>query len=125
MEPDFLDFLVQRGHLAPQRRDAIRQATRSAREPIGAIAFSHGLLNGEDVDLILSEQRGQHRPFGQIASELGMLTQAQVQSLVRIQHARTALSLAEALCLAGVVPLDVSLAELSAFLSAPPQRAAA
>jgi hypothetical protein len=117
MEQDFLAYLVSRGHLPEQRSLAIRQTVRIAREPIGAIAFAHGLLTGEDIDLILSRQREEHRPFGQIAAELGMLTQIQVDTLVRVQHARAALSLAEALALASIVPLETAVAELNAYLT--------
>ena len=117
MEQDFLGYLVTRGLLSEERSRNIRQTIRIVRDPIGAVAFSHGLLTGEDIDLVLSRQREEHRPFGHIATELGMMTQQQVEILVRIQHARAALSLAEALALAGVVPLNVSLAELPGFLS--------
>lgn len=117
MNTDFLGFLVSRGLLAAQQRDTIRQTVRTSREPIGAIAFAHGLLNTEDIDLILARQREEHRQFGQIAAELGILTQAQVAMLLQMQNARTALGMAESLALAGLLPLESLLTELAAFLA--------
>lgn len=117
MECDFLEYLVGRGALSAPRCESIRQTIRSPREPLGGIAFAHGLLSAEDIDLVLSQQRQEHRPFGQIATELGMLTQAQVEMLVKIQHARAALSFAEAISLAGVLSLDAMMTELAGYLA--------
>ena len=122
MEQDFLAFLVSRGQLPQQRVDAIRQQVHITREPIGAIAFAHGLLTGEDIDVILTAQRDHYSPFGQIASEQGLLTQGQVETLVQIQHARAALSMAEALSLAGLMPMPQLLGLLSEYFA--PARAA-
>jgi hypothetical protein len=125
METDFLAFLVTKGLLTAQQRDTIRQTVRTSREPIGAIAFAHGLLNTEDIDLVLSRQRNEHRPFGQIAAELGILTQHQVGMLLQMQNARTAMALAEALSLAGVLPLAALMTELAHFIAPAPQSAKA
>jgi hypothetical protein len=125
METDFLAFLVKRGVLGSQQRDTIRQTVRASREPIGAIAFSHGLLNTEDIDLILSRQREEHRPFGHIAAELGILTLEQVSMLLQMQNARNAMAIAEALSLAGVLPLESLMTQLAQFITPAPVAKAA
>ncbi len=117
MKTDFLDFLFVQGRLTELQRDTIRRTVSANQEPLGAIAFAHGLLSAEDVDLVLSQQRQAHRPFGQIAAQLGMLTQAQVTMLLQLQSTRAALALAEALALAGVLPLDTVMAEMAAYLA--------
>jgi hypothetical protein len=125
MEQDFLSFLVARGQLPQSRVDAIREQVHITREPIGAIAFAHGLLTGEDIDVILTAQRDHYAPFGQIAAEQGLLTQAHVDTLVQIQHARAALSMAEALSLAGVMPMTQLLGLLSDYFTPAPAAKAA
>jgi hypothetical protein len=117
MTRDFTEFLGAERVITPQQIEHIRGLVSKVREPIGSIAFSYGLLSGEDVDLILSEQRRAHRQFGEIAMAMGMLTHAQVDSLVRVQHVRSALEVAETLVLAGVAEPGLVFGALGRFLS--------
>lgn len=110
----FTEFLAAQGIPCPDTGPA--GSMGKVREPLGSIAFSYGLLSADDVDLVLTEQRRQHRPFGEIACAMGMLTKVQVDSLVRIQTLRSAVETAEALVLAGCVSHDRLFAALGQFL---------
>src|SRR6188768_1451570 len=112
MGRSFTEFLGAEGVVSPAQLENVRALTNKVREPIGSIAFSYGLLSGEDVDLILSEQRRERRQFGEIAASMGVLTNAQVAALLRVQHVRGASETAEALVLAGLAPPEAVFAAL-------------
>jgi hypothetical protein len=118
MRKAFLEFLESEGVLAPEQAANLRTLYKSASEPIGLIAFSFGMINGADIDLILDQQRRDYRPFGQIAMEMGMLTRQQVQTLLRVQQVRGATETAEALVLSGVCPMDSLMNQLGKFFMA-------
>ncbi len=118
MARGFTEFLTAEGLLTPEQlAQQIRRSLEKAREPIGSIAFSYGLLSSDDIDLILEEQKREHRQFGEIAAALGMLTRAQVEALVAIQTARNALGSAEAIILSGIGAHGTMLAALGRFLA--------
>jgi hypothetical protein len=117
MVGSFTEYLGRERILTPEQLERVKPLTNRVREPIGSIAFSYGLLSGEDVDLILSEQRKDRRQFGEIATAMGMLTLSQVEALVRVQNVRGASETAEALVLAGVAPPEAVFAALGRFLS--------
>lgn len=118
MRKAFLEFLATTGIAPPERLDDFRNLLRGAREPLGSIAFSYGMITGGDIDVILDEQRRDYRPFGKIAMEMGMLTRQQVETLLRIQQMREAVETAEALALSGVCPIDEVMSQLGRFFAA-------
>ncbi|MEW6250799.1 MAG: hypothetical protein AB1716_09135 [Planctomycetota bacterium] len=117
MREAFLRYLLAVGLLPPNRIDRLREALRAAPEPVGAIAYRYGMIAGFDIDAILDEQRHQRRPFGEIAIDKGLLTQAQVDTLLAVQRLRAATEVAEALALAGLVPVEELVQHLGHFLS--------
>lgn len=102
----FLDFLVAEGLLPADRLEDVWSFLRNSTEPVGSIAFSHGLLCGSDIDLILEEQRRRYRPFGEIAVEMGILRIEQVEALLLVQQIRAAVEAAESLALSGVCAVE-------------------
>lgn len=80
------------------------------------IAVSHGLLQGPEIDLILDRQRQTSVRFGEIAVQMGVLTTDQVSTLLRIQEARAAESICEALALAGVLNCNDAYRYLGIYL---------
>src|SRR5215470_11302912 len=94
MQADFVDFLISRSVMTAQGAANVRQLARQ-REPLGTIAFRYGLLSGEAIDQILDEQRRQARPFGEIATQWRLLTQAQLGALLRVQELRGVIETAE------------------------------
>lgn len=117
MRRAFLKYLADQNTISPERIDVLEQAVRTAAEPIGAIAFSYGMINGPDIDEVLDEQRAAHRPFGEIAVEKGLLTQDQVDALLQVQQVRAASVIAEALILSGECPGNEIVSQLGRFLS--------
>lgn len=116
MRKEFIDFLIHTGTLSDNRSDWMKKVWRPPAEPIGSIAFSHGVLSGDDVDRILEEQRDSDLPFGQIAVNLGVLNDLQLEMLLEIQRMRAAIETAEAIGLAGLCPLAEVMGKLGQFL---------
>jgi hypothetical protein len=124
MRKAFIEYLTSEGVIVSPPADKLHTMLRRAPEPIGAIAFSYGMLTGGDIDRILDEQRDTHEPFGEIAMKYGMLTQEQVEALLKVQQVRAASEIAEALALSGHVPIEEVCNILGRFLienSAAPQ----
>lgn len=119
MRTEFLRFLTEQQLVPVDRTGSFAKALQCAPEPIGAIAFRYGLITGSQIDDILDEQRREYRPFGEIAVDKEMLTTAQVETLLYIQHFRSAVETAEALALAGVCPAERLVVHLGRFLSKP------
>lgn len=117
MSGEFLEYLISQGIITKPQSERVRGLVSKVREPIGSIAFSYGLLSGEDVDLVLNEQRRGHRQFGEIAQALGILTRAQVEALVRVQHVRSAVEVAEALIVSGLLAPESAFQALGRYLT--------
>jgi hypothetical protein len=117
MRKAFLEFLAKQGVVPSERLEELRNLLRSAPEPIGSIAFGHGMIGGGDIDVILDEQRKDYRPFGEIAMSMGMLTRNQVDALLRVQQMRGAVETAEALALSGICLIDDITTQLGRFFS--------
>lgn len=118
MRRAFLEFLADDGMVPADRIEELWNMLRSAPEPIGSIAFSHGMITGNDIDIILDEQRHRYRPFGEIAMEMGMLRREQVEALLLVQQIRAAVETAEALALAGVCSIEDMRSSLGKFFAA-------
>lgn len=119
MRRAFLKFLAAKGVVPADRVEDLWNTLRNAPEPIGSIAFSHGMITGGDIDVILDEQRNRYRPFGEIAMEMGMLRRDQVEALLLIQQMRAALETAEALALSGFCSIEEARSELGRFFDTP------
>ena len=116
MRKAFLRFLVANQTIPRSCMQAVREHLRSAPEPIGSIAFSYGLIHCEDIDQILDDQRQNHKPFGEIAIRRGLLTRAQVETLLQVQQMRAATEVAEALALSGMCSIGDVVSQLGRFL---------
>ena len=117
MRAAFLEFLAGEGAIPSQRLNQIRTLLHGAPEPMGSIAFRYGMITGADIDAILDQQRRDHRRFGEIAVDLGILTHDHVEILLRVQQLRGAVEIAEALALSGLCEVDEVLAQLGCFLT--------
>jgi hypothetical protein len=120
----FVQFLTEQG-VIPQYLGKHLGERRFVREPIGMIAVGHGILSPDQIDTVLARQRGSGERFGDIAVDLGLLTRQQVDVLIRIQEFRSSAEIIEALSLAGILPIEDGVRQLSAHIAAPPIEAAA
>ncbi|HSW45133.1 MAG TPA: hypothetical protein VLM89_06140 [Phycisphaerae bacterium] len=116
MSHPFVEFLIERDLIPPEIGRQLAEQCNIVREPIGMIAFSHGIIRSEEIDGILDRQRECKQRFGDIAVDLGILRREQVETLVKIQELRISGSIAEALALAGVVAFEDTAQYLGAFL---------
>ncbi len=116
MRREFVEYLISESVVPESASENLRDLVRGAPEPIGSLAFKYGMITGADIDLVLDEQRKSHRPFGEIAKNLGLLTRTQVQGLLRIQQLRSATEIAEALALSGVSSIEELVPALGRFL---------
>ena len=112
----FLDHLVAQGFLTPELAACINQKGHYVREPIGSIAAHHGLLQPDQIDAILNEQRRSDQRFGEIAVRLGFMTEEQVDTLISIQQFRSYAEITEAIVLANLVNYDDAVQTLGAFV---------
>jgi hypothetical protein len=117
MRKAFFEFLMAEGVIAPAESERVQNVLRAAPEPIGSIAFSYGMITGADIDTILDEQQKNYRPFGEIAIAKCLLTRTQVDTLLGVQRIRAATEIAEALVLAGICTLEHIMPLLGQFLS--------
>lgn len=115
MRNQFLDFVAQSGRANPALLERIR-GDRPHREPLGALAFRHGLIGGDEIDAILDEQRSAKRPFGKIAIERGFLTQQQVEDLLKLQSLNDVVEATESLIVTHTAPFDAAISALAAFV---------
>lgn len=117
MRDAFIDHLTTYAGLPTETCERLRSMLRGAPEPIGCIAFKYGLVTSGDIDMILDDQRRNHRPFGEIAIEMGIITKPQLNALLKVQQMRAATEIAEALALSGAQPVEEIMARLGEFLA--------
>lgn len=117
MRRAFIEYLMTNGILSPEKLEQIQNFVKTAREPIGSIAFGYGLISGWDIDNVLEQQRTTYRPFGEIAVEKGLLTQSQVDALLMVQQLRACIEIAEALALSGTCETEAIVSRVGRFLS--------
>ena len=117
MRKMFIEFLRASNIIPAGRLEDLHRLIRTVPEPIGAIAFSYGMISGGDIDVVLEQQRKNHRPFGELAMSMGMLTLEQVNTLLRVQEMRGAIEVAQALALSGICAVDEMMLQLGRFFS--------
>jgi hypothetical protein len=84
------------------------------------LARTHGLLTCENIDTIFNAQQDTDKLFGEIAVEMGLLTDSQVALLLDIQEFQLTCTTAQALAVSGEMNWGAALAELGGFISQRP-----
>ena len=116
MKRAFLESLIDNGAVAPQVAAKLRGRLRAPGDPIGAIALRNGVLRETHIDAILIEQGLRYRPFGEIAIELGLLSNGQVDDILFVQRVSNVTTVVEALIVAGRCSREEILHEMVQFL---------
>ncbi|MBN1345860.1 MAG: hypothetical protein JXQ73_24430 [Phycisphaerae bacterium] len=106
MRREFADYLLEKGHIDEPALQRLADDGWNIRDPIGLLAYAHGLLPVESIDEVLTTQRDLDLRFGETAIRMGLLTNHQVEVLLFIQQYRSAMELGEALALSGGVEFD-------------------
>jgi len=106
MRREFADYLMEKGLIAKQALQRLADQGWNVRDPIGLLAYSHGLLPAESIDEVLTTQRDLDLRFGETAVRMGFLTNHQVEVLLLMQQYRSTMELAEALALSVEIEFD-------------------
>jgi len=101
-----LSFLVEREAVGTQDLAEALVAQRRSRPPLGAVAQEAGDMSRDEVESVLLYQRlDRSRRFGEIALDLGYLSNHQLDRNLRIQRSRER-SLLQVLIDMSVLPRD-------------------
>ena len=96
----FGQYLIERGEVdADQVRAALRLMDAENRT-IGELAVEGRFISKADADKVNAEQRHRDMPFGELAGEMGLLTEEQIDNLVQLQW-QTRLRIGQALVRSG------------------------
>ncbi len=106
MRREFADYLMGKGVIGEEALQRLADDGWNIRDPIGLLAYAHGLLPVESIDEVLTTQKDLDLRFGETAVRMGLLSDQQVEVLLLIQQYRSALELGEALALKGELGFD-------------------
>jgi len=99
----FGQYLIEQGVVdSDQIRDALQLMDEENRS-LGALAEAGGILTAEEAAKVNAQQRHCDIPFGELAVEMGLLSEEQVDYLVGFQE-QTRLRVGQALVRLGFVP---------------------
>jgi hypothetical protein len=100
--PSFCEYLVTKGRISTRQLAQAQSRTNSVNLATGDCGFAFGFLERVDILRILAIQKRTHQKFGEIAVGLGLLTDGQLHTILRIQS-RYRMTLEEALVDDGVM----------------------
>ncbi len=84
----FGEYLIQRGLMTEEDLHKALDIQTSERTPLGQLAVEQSFLNRKDLFRVLNEQRKtkeKSKRFGDVAVELGIMTEKQLNELLKIQ----------------------------------------
>ena len=81
----FSQYLLDEGITSPEQINAIKDAQKGTRVKLGLIAVSEKMITEKQADEINRKQALMDKRFGDIAVELGYLTDDQVGKLLKLQ----------------------------------------
>ena len=99
------EYLIEKGVITRENLDNALREQKKNRIPFGQLALQSDMISPREMFQILSGQRkrGEDAPsFGQMAIELNILSEKDIDSLVKLQSQTTAL-LGEVLVSVGVL----------------------
>ena len=96
----FGQYLIERGEVDADQVRAALDLMDAENRTIGELAVEGKLISKADADKVNAEQRHRDMPFGELAGEMGLLTEEQIDNLVQLQW-RTRLRIGEALVRSG------------------------
>jgi len=92
----FGQYLIERGEVNSEQVRAALGLMDAENRSIGELAVEGRLISKADADKINAEQRHRDMPFGELAGEMGLLSEEQIDNLVQLQW-RTRLRVGQAL----------------------------
>jgi CheY-specific phosphatase CheX len=92
----FGQYLIERGEVSAEQVRAALNLMDAENRSIGELAVEGRLISKADADKVNAEQRHRDMPFGELAAEMGLLNEEQIDNLVQLQW-RTRLRIGQAL----------------------------
>ncbi len=92
----FGQYLIERGEVTAEQVRAALTLMDAENRSIGELAVEGRLISKADADKVNAEQRHRDMPFGELAAEMGLLSEEQIDNLVQLQW-RTRLRIGQAL----------------------------
>jgi hypothetical protein len=89
-------YLIERGEVNAEQVRAALGLMDAENRSIGELAVGGRLISKADADKVNAEQRHRDMPFGELAAEMGLLSEEQIDNLVQLQW-RTRLRIGQAL----------------------------
>lgn len=117
---NFGDYLVRQSIIREKDLTRTLEIQKTDRIPLGQLALQEGLIDNKALFRILSRQRkveGRNQTFGQLAIQLGYLSQEQVNELLKMQSQTNRL-LGELLVFQGLVSQVEMIKALKKFRAA-------
>ena len=112
----FGQYLIEQGVVDSEQVRAALELMERENRSLGELATAEGILTVQDADKVNAEQRHRDCPFGELAIEMGLISEAQIDGLVRLQE-RSRLRIGQALVRLGSLENE-RLAELLASYEA-------
>ena len=79
----FGNYLLSRNYVTQEQLFDAMQKQASQRIRLGTLAISDGLMTAEEVDNVVIQQTHEDKKFGELAIELGYLSNTQVMELLK------------------------------------------
>jgi CheY-specific phosphatase CheX len=92
----FGQYLIERGAVNAEQVRAALNLMDAENRTIGELAVEGRFISEADADKVNAEQRHRDMPFGELAAEMGLLNEEQIDNLVQLQW-RTRLRIGQAL----------------------------
>jgi len=92
----FGQYLIERGEVTAEQVRAALNLMDAENRSIGELAVEGRLISKADADKVNAEQRHRDMPFAELAGEMGLLSEEQIDNLVQLQW-RTRLRVGQAL----------------------------
>lgn len=92
----FGQYLIEQGVIDADQVRAALDLMDSENRSLGELATAEGILTTQDADKVNAEQRHRDCPFGALAIEMGLVSESQIDHLVRLQE-RSRLRIGQAL----------------------------
>ena len=89
-------YLIECGEVKAEQVRAALELMDAENQSIGELAVKGRIISTADADKVNAEQRHRDMPFGELAAEMGLLSEEQIDNLVQLQW-RTRLRVGQAL----------------------------
>jgi len=115
----FYEYLLTKGRISGSQLQQAKSRSKSVNLATGDCAYAFGFLERDDIPRILAIQRRTRQRFGEIAVALDLLTDGQLQTVLRIQS-KYRMTVEEALVDDGVLTRQEIDEELRRFADGAP-----